>query len=103
MYRSFPVRVRGVDTVSKVFEVEALLENLSVGGLYLRLPQPVAPGETLFILVMFPKHGREAGSARRIAIRGVVVRAEPGPDGNCGLAIAIRHHRFLSREKVLNA
>jgi len=100
MYRSFPVKVRGVDNFSQAFEVEALLDNLSVGGLYLRLPQSVAPGETLFILVMFPKHRSEEGSARRVALRGVVVRAEPEPDGNCGLAIAIRHHRFISREKV---
>jgi PilZ domain len=99
MHRSFPVRVRGVDTLSQAFEVEALLENLSVSGLYLRLPQSVAPGETLFILVMFPKHGSEERSARRVALRGVVVRVEPGPDGNCGLAIAIRHHRFLSTGK----
>jgi hypothetical protein len=99
MYRSLPVRVRGVDTFSQGFEVEALLENLSVAGLYLRLPQSVAPGETLFVLVMFPKYGTEGKSTRRVAIRGVVVRAEPGPDGNCGLAIAIRHHRFLSTGK----
>ena len=100
MYRSFPVRVRGVDTFSHAFEVEALLENLSVGGLYLRLPQNVAAGETLFILVLFPRHGSEGTSTRQVALRGVVVRAEPGSDGNCGLAIAIRHHRFLSKEKV---
>jgi hypothetical protein len=100
MYRSFPVRVRGLDTFGQGFEVEAVLENLSVGGLYLRLPNSVAPGETLFILVMFPRHGSDGTSTRRVAIRGVVVRAEPGPDRNCGLAIAIRHHRFLSREKV---
>jgi hypothetical protein len=99
IYSSFLVKVRGVDAFSQAFEVEALLENLSVGGLYLRMPRDVDPGECLFILVIFPKLGSEGGAAR-VAIRGLVVRSEPQPDGRYGLAIAIRQHRFLSAEKL---
>ena len=35
---SFTAKVRGVDARGKAFEVDVVVENLSAGGLYVRLP-----------------------------------------------------------------
>jgi PilZ domain-containing protein len=95
VYELFPVKVRGRDSTGRAFETDIELDNLSVSGLYLRLAETVAEGEKLFMLVRLSaaQSGQRVGA--RVAVRGAVLRCEPQPDGKCGLAVVIRHHRLL--------
>ena len=95
LHGPFAARARGVNDCGEAFEVETHLENISGGGLYLRVPQKVAPGAVLFILTRFTAAPPDEVLAPTICIRGTVLRAEPQPDSTCGVALAITQHRFL--------
>ena len=94
--RPYPVRVRGRAADGQGFKLEALVENISAGGLYVALPLRVEPGARLSVVIRFATDASaEQHEPPRVAARGVVLRAEPQRDGRCGLAIAFTHHRFL--------
>src|SRR5262245_53848444 len=93
----FPVRVRGVDACGEAFVVETVLDNLSGGGLYVRLTQRVEVGAKLFAVVRVSTDPRLWTPAARVAMRGVVQRVEPQPNGTYGMGVAFTHHRFLYR------
>ena len=95
IYEPFPAKVRGVDTNGEPFRIETVIDNLSTGGVYLRLAQPVEQGAKLFIMIRLSTAKSDEMPAPRVAARGVVLRAEPQPDGVYGLAIAFTRHRFL--------
>ncbi|PYV86367.1 MAG: hypothetical protein DMG05_19935 [Acidobacteria bacterium] len=95
IYEPFPAKVRGVDTNGEAFRIETVIDNLSTGGVYLRLAQPVEQGAKLFIMIRLSTAKSDEMPAPRVAARGVVLRAEPQPDGVYGLAIAFTRHRFL--------
>jgi hypothetical protein len=87
--------MRGVNAGGHTFEVETLLENLSASGLYLRSAEQVEEGERVFLLIQFSPDSPPQSRSSRLAVRGVVRRAERHADGACGLAIQIQQHRFL--------
>ncbi len=133
----FPAIIRGKDASGEPFEVNAALDNISAGGLYVRLERCVKRGMKLFVIVRLSNttvgwglrmrpgalSARHAVRAWRrvvrqatrgwgavvqpstslvgttpaplIAIRGVVIRAEPQLNGMCGVAVAFTRHRFL--------
>ena len=91
----FPATVRGVDVDGERFTMDSVLDNLSAGGLYLRLARPIKRGMKLFIVVRLSTCGDPEVPAARVALQGVVLRAEPQPDGRCGIAVAFERHRFL--------
>jgi hypothetical protein len=95
IYQPFPVRVRGVDASGESFEVDTTLDNLSAGGVFLRLRRWVAEGSKIFLVLHLSIAREEGVQAPRVAVRGVVIRVERQIDGSCGLAIAITRHRFL--------
>ena len=95
LYEPFPVMVRGVDANGESFEVNTVLDNISAGGLYVRLGRRVELGTRLFAIARLSVTPSEAGPGPRVAIRGVVVRAEPLPDSTWGVALKFTHHRFL--------
>ena len=92
--QSFATCVRGVTAAGHAFELHTTLENISGGGLYVLLPEPVQVGARLFLVVRLAAKGcmRET----RVAVRGTVVRVEPHASGGYGVAVAVRRHRFLS-------
>ena len=92
IYESFPATVLGMDGGGGVFEAATTIDNLSATGLYLRLPQRLEPGATLLVVVHLSVHGEVTG---RVAIHGVVLRAELQPDGACGIALSFTNHKFL--------
>ena len=67
----------------------------SAGGLYVRLRRRVEPGVKLFAVVRLATATDSAAPAPCVAVRGVVRRAEPQPDGTYGVRVACTHHRFL--------
>ena len=95
----FAVIVRGSDAKGIPFEVETVLENLSAGGLYMRLDRDVEPGAKLFCLICFSTSAQDRG-ATRIAARGVVLRAEPRPDGTSGVAVCFTYHRIFYPQSI---
>ena len=94
LYGSFPATVRGLNDVGEAFEIDASLENIGAGGLYLRMAREVSPGAKLFILTRLSAASGAVG-APRLALRGTVLRAELQPDGTCGVAVGLTSHRFL--------
>ena len=92
---SFPAAVVGAGAAGGALEVSTELDNISAGGLYLRLSQRVEPGATLLVVVHLCAAGRETRDTARVAIDGLVLRADAHAGGHCGLAIKITNHRFL--------
>lgn len=86
------VAVRSVNKAGEAFISETVLENLSAGGMYVRIPERVQIGTKVFSVVHFT-NARALGSWS-IAFRGVAMRSDLG-FGSCGLAVAFRGHRFL--------
>ena len=95
IFEYFPVKVRGVDASGEAFELDATLDNLSAGGLYMRLTRRIEADGMLFIVIHFSTASTDKVSAPRIAVRGRVIRAEQQSSGTYGLAIAFTRHRFL--------
>jgi c-di-GMP-binding flagellar brake protein YcgR len=91
----FPVRVEGVDTDGNVFEVQTVLDNLSSGGLYVRLFRTVKPGVKLSIRFRFLNGPAAEESTPCVVAQGVVVRTEPKVGGACGVAVMFKSRRFL--------
>jgi hypothetical protein len=95
IYEQFPVKVEGVDASGAGFDDAVRLDNVSAGGLYLRLARPIERGAQLAMAIRFSNVELLASSAPRLAVRGVVLRVDPQPGGTFGLAVAFTHHRFL--------
>jgi len=93
-HENFSAMIHGRDSIGRRIKVFGVLENFSGSGLYLRLAQPVAPSKRLFVVLRFSSEGGEK-SGPRVAIRGIVLRSELLADSNYGLAVLIKHHRFL--------
>lgn len=95
IYEQFPVKVQGVDSGGEAFDDTVRLDNVSAGGLYLKLARSVERGARVAIDIRFSTVELSAISSPRLAVRGVVLRVDPQPGGACGLAVAFTHHRFL--------
>jgi PilZ domain len=91
---SFPARLRTAGS-SEVLEMDGQVENVSSGGLYLRLPHSLGQNTKVNVVFRFSHVSDATTPAARVVVRGVVLRADPLPDGSCGVALAFRHYRFL--------
>src|SRR5215510_4570155 len=78
----FPTIVRGVNAAGEAFEVESVLDNLSSGGLYVRLEQRVKTKTRLEFLIRMSA-AAQAGAAT-VQARGVVLRVEARSAGIFG-------------------
>lgn len=73
IYENLAVRVWGVDTGGRRFEIQVPAENLSSSGLCFYLPWEIEAGEGIMSLVEFPSAGGEARA--RVGACGTVVRS----------------------------
>ena len=89
----FPVSVRGVDADGEAFEVSTILDNLSAGGLYLRLVRRVEPGAEVSMEIRLST--APARGALRAVTHGVVLRVEPRFGGACGAAVRFTRLQLL--------
>ena len=94
IYEPFPAMIRSVDASGEAFQSHALLDNLSAGGFYVRLDHRVEPGTKLFAVVRISTSPPEVPGPR-VAMRGIVLRVEPQPDGTWGIAVRFTRYRFL--------
>ena len=91
MHGAFPVRLRGGHRPS-AFEVEAVADNVSKGGLHMEVPTSLALGASVFGVLSLP-----SGSA--IAARGRVVRVETMTGGQYGVAVQFTAARLMRNER----
>jgi hypothetical protein len=81
-----------VSSAGDAFEVESVLDNLSSGGLYVRLRQRVKKKTKLEFLIRMSAAGHAGGAT--VQARGVVLRVEKKSAGLFGVAVKLTHHRF---------
>ena len=91
----FPANVRGRDVDGRRFEIETSLDNLGARGLYLRMAPRVTVGAKLFIVISLGPAPAEEIVSSRVAVRATVLRVEPRPEGQFGIAVSFTRHRFL--------
>jgi c-di-GMP-binding flagellar brake protein YcgR len=91
----FPATVRGVNASGEAFETTTQLNDLSGGGLNLRLSQPVKQGAKLFIIIWLGSAPSRDAETPRVAVRARVVRIEPESSGAYGAAVTVNNYRFL--------
>jgi c-di-GMP-binding flagellar brake protein YcgR len=92
IFNPFRVAVRSVNAEGEAFATETVLENMSAGGMYVRIPEYVRKGTKVFSLVQLAVADNSPGS--RVALSGVASRADPGLQVY-GLAVKFKRHRFL--------
>lgn len=84
-----------MDTEGHKFKDYVVLENISTGGLYVRLPQRLRPGLMLFIAVRLSLQPEWQVSAQYLVARGKVAQVEPQADGSNRIAVAFTRCRFI--------
>jgi len=89
----YPARLRGVDVNNQPFKEETVLQNLSAGGLYLRLERMVREGALVSVAVRLSTAERTDSPVLRLAARGTVLRVEPQWDGSYGVAVEFLRRR----------
>jgi len=96
IYKPFHAKVRGVNAGGEAFEVSTVLDNMSSGGLYLRVEQDVKQGSGISIIIRLSTKKVDLIPVANVAVEGVVVRNEAQPRGVYGLGISISNRRFVS-------
>lgn len=89
--QAFPTQVCGVDSEGRPFDLNVGLEDISSGGVYLRIPRTLKSGDELNLVVRFSNRHEGATAA----IRASVLRVDPGLDGLNGIAMAIHRYEFI--------
>src|SRR2546421_12703993 len=95
IYEPFWATARGLDVRDKTFESNTQLDNLSAGGLYMKLAQSVEPGTKLCVIIQFSTPAAGKVDAPRVAIDGVVRRVELNQSKAHGVALEFTHYRLL--------
>ena len=88
----FPARIWGVDSGELPFNVDAVVDNISSSGVYLKAPRAVDIGSEVKLIVHFLSGPTSGVTA---SLQGLILRSELQNDGKHGLAIAVSKHRFL--------
>ena len=85
----FRAAVQGTDGEGVHFEVSTTLDNLSPGGLYLKLDREVRTGSRLLVNVYMDGHAGASGEQGfSLEVYGLVRRVDPLPDGVFGVAVS---------------
>ena len=92
---AYPARLWGVDPEGRAWKEDVLVENVSAGGLYLRLNHGIQKDALVSIAVRLSTAPAGRSPALRLGARGVVLRIEPQDDGSCGVALEFRRRRVL--------
>ena len=93
IYIAFPVKVKGQDAAGRAFEVETVVDDLSTGGLYVRIDRMVPKGAKLQFVISLATRLTRNERVAQVTADGVVLRSSPQPDGKCGLGVRFTHYR----------
>jgi c-di-GMP-binding flagellar brake protein YcgR len=88
----FPATVEGTNEEGEPFECGTVTDDLSAGGVYLRVAERVREGAEVSVTA------RLSVSAARgmvVRLRGRVLRAEEKPGGACVLAVRVEESSIL--------
>ena len=88
----FPATVAGQTAGGRAFQVDTVLDDLSVGGVYLRLVESVPLGAGVSITTRFSP---VTDGGLVVRLQGKVVRVEPKPGGAFGVAVAVEAKQIL--------
>ena len=96
IYTPFHARVSGVNSSGQAFEASTVLDNMSSGGLYLRVEHDVAQGSQVAVTIRLSTKHIDLVPVANVAVKGVVLRNEEQTNGTYGLGISINSRRFVS-------
>ena len=96
IYTPFHARVSGVNSSGEAFEASTVLDNMSSGGLYLRVEHDVTQGTNVLVTIRLSTRHIDLVPVANVAVKGVVLRNENQTNGTYGLGICIQTRRFLS-------
>ncbi len=92
-----PATVSGFDSTRAPFAIEVSLDDLSSGGLRVRLGRPVSTFTELSFVIRFPLAPGASETGIRFAAKGIVRRVESCIDGSFGLGVEFTHYRQIWR------
>jgi hypothetical protein len=84
-----------VDPAGHAFKEDTQLENLSVGGLFLRLSRYIPEGSSVLVSVRLSSIPAQQAPALRLVARSTVLRSALQADGTWGIAVEFRRRRIL--------
>jgi c-di-GMP-binding flagellar brake protein YcgR len=96
IYTPFHARVSGVNSSGEAFEASTVLDNMSSGGLYLRVEHDVTQGTQVVVTIRLSTKHIDLVPVANVAVKGVVLRNEEQMNGTYGLGISIHSRRFVS-------
>ncbi|HKP46533.1 MAG TPA: PilZ domain-containing protein [Pyrinomonadaceae bacterium] len=88
----FPARIWGTDSGELPFNLDAVVDNISSSGVYVKTQRAVDVGSEVKLIVHFLSGPTSGVTA---SLQGEILRSEMQSDGRHGLAIGISRHRFL--------
>jgi len=91
----YTARLWSTDAAGRKWKEDAVLENISTGGLYLRLNRRAREGAHVHVVVCLSTAAGEAHPRLRLAAHGFVLRSEPQPDNTWGVAVEFSRRRVL--------
>jgi hypothetical protein len=91
---SYPARVKGKGIGGEKIDEEGRVVNLSRCGLYVILGRDLPLSMDLSIKIAMPTGILEFASSR-LAIKGSVVRSDPCPGGERGIAVRFENFKYL--------
>ena len=94
IYDPFPATVHGVDASGASFQSRTIIDNISTGGLYLRLMRCLERSAKLYVVIQLSNAPLDGDPGMRLHVSGEVLRVEPMLGGACGFAVSIKHNRF---------
>ncbi len=90
--KPFPARAWAEDAAGNPFNLDCVLDNISAGGLYVRMPRQMQLGSEIRFVVRLSSPTEAVVTA---ALFGTVVRDDPGSDGQHGIATSINRYESL--------
>jgi hypothetical protein len=91
----YPARLWGRDSEGRSFKEDTVLDDLSVGGLHLRLTRDIPQGSDVSVAARLSAAPVGQGPTLRLVARGIIRRTKLLPDGTWGVAVEFTRRRVL--------
>ncbi len=91
---AYPARLRGWDAAGRTWIENVRIDNISSGGLCVRLSRALQT-ETQLLIAVRLSIAPSVKPALRLVARGVVLRTTAQPDGTCQVAVEFTRRRVL--------
>lgn len=95
IYQPYSATVQGTDADGVSFSNNVVLLNMSVCGLFFKLPRRVEKEARLSVVVNLLIDPAAAETGVCIGLHGVVMRVDPKVNDSYGVAVAYTHYWYL--------